>query len=64
MVVVSLATKKPPLEKTENLTFSLEEFKRETIYLKQQAVYKSYRFLVLLTYCFLCHHINCILVKK
>jgi SSS family solute:Na+ symporter len=44
MVVVSLATKKPPLEKTENLTFSLEEFKRETIYLKQQAVYKSYRF--------------------
>jgi len=44
MVVVSLATKKPPLEKTENLTFSLEEFKRETIYLKKQAVYKSYRF--------------------
>ncbi|GAA4270522.1 sodium:solute symporter [Hyunsoonleella aestuarii] len=44
MVVVSLATKKPPLEKTENLTFSLAEFKRETINLKQQAVYKSYRF--------------------
>lgn len=44
MVVVSLATKKPPLEKTENLTFSLDEFKRETINLKQQAIYKSYRF--------------------
>lgn len=44
MVVVSLLTKKPPLEKTENLTFSLDEFKRETISLKQQAIYKSYRF--------------------
>ena len=44
MVVVSLLTKKPPLEKTENLTFSLDEFKRETINLKQQAFYKSYRF--------------------
>ena len=44
MVVVSLATKKPPLEKTKNLTFSLDEFKRETINLKQQAIYKSYRF--------------------
>ena len=44
MVVVSLLTKKPPLEKTENLTFSLDEFKRETNNLKQQAFYKSYRF--------------------
>jgi SSS family solute:Na+ symporter len=44
MVFVSLLTKKPPLEKTENLTFSLDEFKRETINLKQQAFYKSYRF--------------------
>lgn len=44
MVVVSLLTKKPPLEKTEKLTFSLDEFKRETINLKQQAFYKSYRF--------------------
>ena len=44
MVVVSLLTKKPPLEKTENLTFSLDEFKRETISLKKQAIYKSYRF--------------------
>jgi SSS family solute:Na+ symporter len=44
MVVVSLLTKKPPVEKIENLTFSLDEFKRETINLKQQAFYKSYRF--------------------
>ena len=44
MVVVSLATKKPPLEKTENLTFTLEEFKRETISLKKESLFKSYRF--------------------
>jgi SSS family solute:Na+ symporter len=44
MVVVSLATKKPPIEKIENLTFSIDEFNRETINLKQQSIYKSYRF--------------------
>jgi len=44
MVVVSLATKKPPLEKIENLTFSIDEFNRETMNLKQQSIYKSYRF--------------------
>jgi SSS family solute:Na+ symporter len=44
MVVVSLFTKKPPLEKTDNLTFSLKEFKEETISLKRESIYKSYRF--------------------
>ena len=44
MVVVSLATKKPPIEKIESLTFSIDEFNRETINLKQQSIYKSYRF--------------------
>jgi solute:Na+ symporter, SSS family len=44
MVVVSLATKKPPLEKTKNLTFSLEEFKKETASLKGLPNYKNYRF--------------------
>jgi len=44
MIVVSLATKKPPLEKIENLTFSFVEFKNETLSLKGQSLYKSYRF--------------------
>jgi solute:Na+ symporter, SSS family len=44
MVIVSLLTKKPPLEKIENLTFSLEEFKVETLSLKEQSYFKSYRF--------------------
>lgn len=30
IIVISLMTEKPPLEKTENLTFTLEEFRRET----------------------------------
>ncbi|HEY5687837.1 MAG TPA: sodium:solute symporter [Yeosuana sp.] len=44
MVVVSLLTEKPPLEKTENLTFSLDEFRRETRLLKEKSIYQSYRF--------------------
>ena len=53
MVVVSLATKKPPLEKTEGLTFSIEEYKNETLYLKTIPVLKSYRFwsYLLLIFC-------------
>lgn len=53
MVVVSLFTKKPPLEKTEGLTFSLDEFKIETHNLKQQPYYRSYRFwsYLLLAFC-------------
>ncbi|GAA4818037.1 sodium:solute symporter [Litoribaculum gwangyangense] len=44
MIIVSLLTAKPPLEKTENLTFSMAEFKSETLSLKGQPYYKSYRF--------------------
>jgi SSS family solute:Na+ symporter len=44
MIVVSLLTKKPPLEKTENLTFSIQEFNEETISLQGQSIYASYRF--------------------
>lgn len=53
MVVVSLFTKKPPLEKTEGLTFSMDEFKIETHNLKQQPYYRSYRFwsYLLLAFC-------------
>jgi len=53
MVVVSLVTKKPPLEKTEGLTFSLQEFKSETLELKSVPVLKSYRFwsYILLLFC-------------
>lgn len=44
MVVISLLTDKPPIEKTEQLTFSLKEFKEETKALKQQPLVNSYRF--------------------
>lgn len=44
MVVVSLLTKKPPLEKTEHLTFTFKEFNEETLFLKQQSIFNSYRF--------------------
>jgi len=44
MVVVSLLTEKPPLEKTENLTFSLAEFRRETQLLKKVPLFQNYRF--------------------
>ena len=44
MIVVSLATPKPPKEKTENLTFSIAEFKEETKELKLQPLVHSYRF--------------------
>lgn len=44
MVVVSLLTEKPPLEKTDQLTFTLKEFREETMALKQQPLLHSYRF--------------------
>jgi solute:Na+ symporter, SSS family len=44
MIVISLLTERPPLEKTEQLTFSLKEFREETIALKQQPLVNSYRF--------------------
>lgn len=55
MIVVSLATKRPPLEKTKNLTFSMVEFNKETIQLKKQSMFKSYRFwsYLLIAFCFL-----------
>ncbi|WP_242118619.1 sodium:solute symporter [Aestuariivivens sediminicola] len=53
MVVVSLLTRKPPLEKIEGLTFSLDEYKEETLGLKQIPFHKSYRFwsYMLLLFC-------------
>jgi len=55
MVVVSLATKKPPIHKIEGLTFSLDEYKKETLGLKQIPVFRSYRFwsYLLLLFCLL-----------
>jgi SSS family solute:Na+ symporter len=44
MVVVSLATKKPPLIKTEGLTFTIDEFNKETHSLKSIPLLKNYRF--------------------
>jgi len=54
MVVISLATKAPPPEKTENLTFTMKEFREETISLREKPFYQSYRFLsyLLLAFCF------------
>lgn len=54
MVVISLATKAPPPEKTENLTFTMKEFRDETISLREKPFYQSYRFLsyLLLAFCF------------
>ena len=54
MVVVSLATKKPPLEKIEGLTFSMNEFREETESLRKLPLLKSYRFwsYLLLAFCF------------
>lgn len=55
MVVISLATKKPPIHKIEGLTFSLDEYKKETIDLKKIPLLQSYRFwsYLLLLFCFL-----------
>ena len=55
MVVVSLATKKPPIHKIEGLTFSLDEYKKETLSLKQIPLLQSYRFwsYLLLLFCLL-----------
>lgn len=55
MVVVSLITEKPPLVKTEGLTFTMTEFREETIRLKEKPFYTSYRFLsyLLIAFCFI-----------
>ena len=54
MVVVSLSTEKPPIEKTEHLTFSLKEFREETQFLKTNSIFESYRFwsYLLIAFCF------------
>ena len=44
MVIVSYSTKKPPLVKVNQLTFSMKEFKEETAHLKSQPILQSYRF--------------------
>lgn len=55
MVVVSLATPKPPKEKIEGLTFSIEEFKEETVKLKAIPLHQNYRFwsMMLIAFCFI-----------
>ncbi|NVJ89070.1 MAG: sodium/solute symporter [Flavobacteriaceae bacterium] len=54
MIIVSLLTKKPPLEKTKGLTFTMKEFNEETERLKEKPFYYSYRFLsyLLIAFCF------------
>lgn len=44
MVVVSYMTQKPPLEKTQGLTFTKAEFKEESIRLKTVPALQNYRF--------------------
>lgn len=44
MIMVSLLTEKPPLEKTDQLTFTMKEFNEETLKLKEQPLWHSYRF--------------------
>ncbi len=44
MVVVSLMTEKPPLEKTEGLTFTMKDYREETLTLKEKSLGHNYRF--------------------
>ncbi|HBK82762.1 MAG TPA: sodium transporter [Flavobacterium sp.] len=44
MVIVSFMTEKPPLEKTNDLTFTMKEFNEETLRLREQPLLDSYRF--------------------
>jgi SSS family solute:Na+ symporter len=55
MVVVSLCTKKPPLEKIEGLTFKMEDFRDETERLKEKSLVQNYRFwsYLLVAFCFI-----------
>lgn len=55
MIIVSLITNKPPKEKVEGLTFSLDEFREETAKLKTLPLTQSYRFwsYLLLAFCFI-----------
>lgn len=55
MVVVSLLTKKPPLIKTDELTFTMKGFNEETLALKSQPLVANYRFwsYLLIAFCFI-----------
>jgi SSS family solute:Na+ symporter len=55
MVVISLFTKKPPLEKTEGLTFRIADFREETLALKRLSLLQNYRFwsYLLIAFCFI-----------
>lgn len=55
MVFVSLLTKKPPLIKTDELTFTMKGFNEETLALKSQSLVANYRFwsYLLIAFCFI-----------
>ncbi len=55
MVVVSLLTEKPPLVKTDELTFTMKGFNEETLALKSQSLVSNYRFwsYLLIAFCFI-----------
>lgn len=53
MIVVSLATKKPPIDKVEAYTWKVADFHEETMTLKNRSVWNNYRFwsVLLLVFC-------------
>ncbi|PWD98950.1 sodium:solute symporter [Marinilabilia rubra] len=53
MIVVSLGTEKPKEEKVKGYTWSLAEFKQETLDLREKSLFSSYRFwsLFLILFC-------------
>jgi len=53
MVVISLLTAVPPKEKVDGLTFSMREFKEETVSLRSVGLFSNYRFwsYMLLAFC-------------
>ncbi|MCF8380105.1 MAG: sodium:solute symporter [Bacteroidales bacterium] len=55
IAIVSILTEKPEKNKVEGYTWSIDEFKKETIQLRQESFLKSYRFwsFVLLIICFI-----------
>lgn len=55
MFVVRLFNKKPPLVKTESLTFRMEDFREETAQLKEKLLFQNYGFwsYFLIAFCFI-----------
>lgn len=53
IAIVSILTEKPEKHKLEGYTWSIDDFKKETIELRQDSIFKSYRFwsVLLLTFC-------------